>query len=108
MKKIFLLVAGAALFTACNNETKSSAAAGDTTAVKSSAPLPYTASYSSSFKMGNPEYSALILQGSWKDWENICIENAFEQKIQLQKETPPGSGGVRPELNRDQLQRWPP
>src|SRR6266496_141752 len=75
MKKIFLLVAGAALFTACNNETKSSTAAGDTTAVKSSAPLPYTASYSSSFKMGNPEYSALILQGSWKDWENNTMDN---------------------------------
>ena len=75
MKKIFLLVAGAALFTACNNETKSDTAAADSTAVKSSAPLPYTASYSSSFKMGNPEYSALILQGSWKDWENNTMDN---------------------------------
>lgn len=75
MKKILLLLAGAALFTACNNETKSTTASEDSTAVKSSAPLPYTASYSSAFKMGNPEYSALILQGSWKDWENNTMDN---------------------------------
>jgi hypothetical protein len=37
--------------------------------------LPYVAAYSSSFEMGNPEYSASILQGSWKDWENNKMDN---------------------------------
>ncbi|MBA2500850.1 MAG: hypothetical protein H0V30_14085 [Chitinophagaceae bacterium] len=30
--------------------------------------LPYTASYSSDFEMGNAEHTAAILQGGWKDW----------------------------------------
>jgi hypothetical protein len=25
--------------------------------------------------MGNPEYSAMILKGSWKDWENNTMDN---------------------------------
>jgi hypothetical protein len=77
MKKMLLLLTGAALFTACNNETKSKSetTGGDTTAVNSSVTLPYTPAYSSSFKMGNPEYSAMILQGSWKDWENNSMDN---------------------------------
>ncbi len=74
MKKILLLLTGAALFTACKNETKSVTAAEDTTAAKS-VTLPYRPSYSSSFKLGNPEYSARILQGSWKDWENNTMDN---------------------------------
>jgi hypothetical protein len=75
MKMVFLLFAGASLFTACNNETKSAASNSDTTAVAPSVSLPYTPSYSSSFKVGNPEYSAMILQGSWKDWENNTMDN---------------------------------
>ena len=77
MKKIISLLTVAALFTACNNETKSSAAApgGDSAAAISSVKLPYTPDYSSSFKIGNPEYSAMILQGSWKDWENNTMDN---------------------------------
>jgi hypothetical protein len=43
--------------------------------VKAAATLPYTPAYSSSFKMGNSEYSAMILQGSWKDWENNTMDN---------------------------------
>ena len=75
MKKIYLLMAAAALFTACNNETKSDTGSTDSTGAKSSVTLPYTASYSSSFEMGNPEYSATILSGSWKDWENNNLDN---------------------------------
>ncbi len=76
MKKIILALMGAALLTACNNETKSTEPAGaDTTAAKPAAALPYTASYSSSFKMGNDDYSAMIVQGSWKDWENNTMDN---------------------------------
>lgn len=31
--------------------------------------------YSSSFVMGNPEYSATILNGSCKDWDNNTLDN---------------------------------
>jgi hypothetical protein len=77
MKRFFFLLAGAALFTACNNGTTSDTAAGDTTATMAVTPvaLPYMPTYSSSFKIGNPEYSAMILQGSWKDWENNTMDN---------------------------------
>jgi len=71
MKKIFLLIAAAALFTACNTGTAST----DAKDSKPSVTLPYTAGYSSSFEMGNPEYSATILTGSWKDWENNKLDN---------------------------------
>jgi len=78
MKKIFLVLMGAALFSACNDGTKSTTTAAtgeDSTAVKPAAALPYTPSYSSSFKMGNPDYSAMIVQGSWKDWEQNTLDN---------------------------------
>ena len=76
MKQIFLLLIGAALFTACNNDTKSTATTGeDSTTAKPAAALPYTASYSSSFKMGNTDYCAMIVQGSWKDWEQNTMDN---------------------------------
>jgi hypothetical protein len=76
MKKIILVVIVAALFSACNNDTKSTETAGaDSTATKPSAALPYKASYSSSFKMGNDDYSAMIVQGSWKDWETNSLDN---------------------------------
>lgn len=42
---------------------------------KATVSLPYTPSYSSSFEIGNPAYSATILQGSWKDWEENKLEN---------------------------------
>ena len=75
MKKIYLLMAAAALFAGCKDETKLDAANSDSTAVKSSVALPYVAEYSSSFEIGNPEYSATILNGSWKDWENSNLDN---------------------------------
>jgi hypothetical protein len=74
MRKILLLLGAASLVVACNNETKKDAGNEDVQ-VKSAVALPYTPSYSSSFKMGNPEYSAMILQGSWKDWENNTMDN---------------------------------
>src|SRR6266498_4186602 len=75
MKKILLLLTGTAFFVACNNETKSTAAGTDSTAAAPSVPMPYTASYSASFKMGNPAYAAMIEQGSWKDWEMNTMDN---------------------------------
>jgi hypothetical protein len=74
MKKwIFLFATASFLITACNNEKKE--ASGAEPAVKKAVALPYTASYSSSFEMGNPEYVATILQGSWKDWEENKLDN---------------------------------
>jgi hypothetical protein len=76
MRRILLFIAGAALLTACNNQTKSDTATlSEDTTVAAAVALPFTATYSSSFKMGNPEYSAMILQGSWKDWENNTMDN---------------------------------
>ncbi|MEO6453811.1 MAG: hypothetical protein ABIN97_07070 [Ginsengibacter sp.] len=76
MKKMFLLLLGAAFFSACNNDTKSTTTTNeDSTAAQTAAALPYVASYSSSFKMGNADYSAMIVQGSWKDWEKNTMDN---------------------------------
>ena len=69
------MTATAAIFTACSDEKKSDTETSTASTSKSSVTLPYTAGYSSSFEMGNPEYSATILQGSWKDWENNKLEN---------------------------------
>ena len=74
MKKILFVLAVASFAAACNNETKTDANKDDVQ-VKAAVSLPYVPGYSSSFKMGNPEYSAMILQGSWKDWENNTMDN---------------------------------
>lgn len=74
MRKFFLVLAVASLTTACNNETKTDEKNGETQ-VKAAASLPYVPGYSSSFKMGNSDYSTMILQGSWKDWENNTMDN---------------------------------
>src|ERR1044072_4141480 len=77
MKKMLLIFMGTALFSACNNDTKTAETKTneDSTAVTPGPKLPYTASYSSSFKMGNDDYSTMIVQGSWKDWENNTMDN---------------------------------
>lgn len=69
MRKVLLLLAVAAFTVACNTEKKAD------TSNQAKVTLPYEASYSSSFEMGNPEYSAMILQGSWKDWEANNLDN---------------------------------
>jgi hypothetical protein len=75
MKKFFFVMTAVALITSCKDETNLDSAPSDSTVVKTSTALPYTASYSSSFEMGNPDHSATILNGSWKDWENNNIDN---------------------------------
>jgi len=60
---------------ACHNETKTDEAVAATKEEKAAVVLPYTAAYSSSFEAGKPEYAAMILQGSWKDWELNKMEN---------------------------------
>lgn len=71
MRKFFLVLTVASFATACNNETKKA----DDVQVKAATSLPYVPTYSSSFKMGNPEYCTMIAQGSWKDWENNTMDN---------------------------------
>jgi len=75
MKQFFLFLAIISLMTACNNETKKEEAVAATSEAKPAVALPYTARYSSSFEAGNPEYAAMILQGSWKDWELNKMDN---------------------------------
>jgi hypothetical protein len=75
MKQIFLCLAAASLMMACNNEKKADEPATETKMDKPAVSLPYMAAYSSSFEMGNPAYSAMILQGSWKDWESNTMTN---------------------------------
>jgi hypothetical protein len=79
MKKIFLFLAAAALFTACSNDKKTETGTESATKEAMSAapavPLSMTPSYSSSFEMGNPAYSAMIVQGSWKDWSDNNLDN---------------------------------
>jgi hypothetical protein len=67
MRKTFLFLIAVVMLAACSNEKKEETKADDQ--AKSSVALPYTASYSSSFEMGDPKHVATILQGSWKDWE---------------------------------------
>jgi len=74
MRNFFLVLTVAFLATGCNNETKKNGNIEDVQ-IKAAGSLPYIPDYSSSFKMGNPEYSAMILQGSWKDWENNSLDN---------------------------------
>ena len=76
MKKIYLTLAVVAFFfTACDNGASIASDTADSTAVKPTVTLPYTASYSSAFELGNPEHSVTVLQGSWKDWETNNLDN---------------------------------
>ncbi len=75
MKKWMLVfTAGTLLMAACNNEKKETAG-GEEAVVKKAVTLAYTPTYSSSFEMGNPDYTATIIQGSWKDWEENKLDN---------------------------------
>lgn len=73
MKKLFILLGFAAMIS-CKNEAGKPAA--DASKMSASVVYPYTASYSSSFEMGNPEHSKVILD-LWKDYDN----NTFERGL---------------------------
>jgi len=75
MRKFLFLFSAAGFLLSCSNDASKTEPAGDTTLVKSAMKLPYTASYSSSFKMGNPDYCTMVVQGSWKDWEMNTMDN---------------------------------
>jgi hypothetical protein len=75
MKKILLMLTVAAFFAACNNEKKTDTPAAAAKTDMPAVALPMKASYSSSFEMGNPAYAAMIVQGSWKDWQDNTMDN---------------------------------
>jgi hypothetical protein len=68
---LFILITGALI--ACNNDTKIASA--ETKSNNSAVTLPMPVTYSSSFEMGDPKYSAMIVQGSWKDWVDNNMDN---------------------------------
>ena len=72
MQKCMFLFAFIVL--ACNNE-KAKPAESAETATKPAVALPYLASYSSSFEMGDPAYVATILKGEWKAWEENKMDS---------------------------------
>ena len=75
MQKLFFVFCISLLAMACNNEKKGPAADAETTAAKPPVPLSLPVTYSSSFEIGNPAYSAMIVQGSWKDWQDNKMDN---------------------------------
>lgn len=75
MQKLIAFLSFAVIAMSCTNQKTEAPAEAETKAAPKTVELPYTMSYSSSFEMGNPEYSAAILKGSWKDWENNTLDN---------------------------------
>jgi hypothetical protein len=74
MRKLFLFLVATGFLVACNNqasETSTTATADNGVTVA----LPVPALYSSSFKMGNPDYAAMIVKGSWTDWSENKLDN---------------------------------
>ena len=74
MRRTFLFIVIAGTFAACNNDTKV-AGAGETKSETPAVTFSQPVSYSSSFEMGDPKYSAMIVQGSWKDWSDNNMDN---------------------------------
>jgi hypothetical protein len=73
--KFTSIVTLSALAFSCNTEKKAEVT--ESPAINTAAPisLPYLPSYSSSFVVGNPEYATMVVQGSWKDWEENNLDN---------------------------------
>ena len=74
MRKTFLFILIAATLAACNNDTKV-AGANETKTETPAVAMALPVTYSSSFEMGDPKYSAMIIQGSWKDWMDNNMDN---------------------------------
>lgn len=74
-KKITLILVLTSIIFGCDTQKKPEVM--ETATVQETAPmsLPYEPSYSASFEMGNPAYAEMIVQGSWKDWEDNNLDN---------------------------------
>jgi hypothetical protein len=75
LKKITFMFAITLMIYSCNTEQKSEMAEVTAVPEKMDISMPYMPSYSSSFEMGNPAYATMIVQGSWKDWEDNNLDN---------------------------------
>ncbi|MBI2730339.1 MAG: hypothetical protein HYX40_06260 [Sphingobacteriales bacterium] len=70
MQKLLFVCCLALLAVACNNEAKESSEKKETAEAKPAVTFSMPITYSSSWEIGNPEYAAMIVQGSWKDWQD--------------------------------------
>lgn len=68
---MFILFALVAV--SCNQKSENAASTEAAPAAQVALPMPVT--YSSSFEIGNPAYAAMIVQGSWKDWQENTMDN---------------------------------
>lgn len=74
MKKIMFILVVGAFAIACNNDKKEAPEA-TTTVAKPAVTFPLPVGYSK-FEMGNPDYTAMIIQGSWKDWADNKMDKS--------------------------------
>ncbi|HEY6503021.1 MAG TPA: nuclear transport factor 2 family protein [Chitinophagaceae bacterium] len=82
MKKIFLCFCSAAFLLSCNNEKTEPAAAPE----KSTADLPYTASYSSSFTTDVSDADLKMVLTTYKDWADgnmSGLENTLSDSVEV-------------------------
>lgn len=86
MRKLLLLL-GISVFAACNSgtDTKVESMTSKDSASNNDIALPYTASYSSKFEMGDPNHVKTILD-LYKDWDNNTLDNSkskFADSVEL-------------------------
>ena len=72
MKKLILIFI-VTVAISCNEKSDNAASTETTPAAPVALPMPVT--YSSSFELGNPAYAAMIVQGSWKDWQDNTMDS---------------------------------
>ena len=70
MQKLLFVFSFIVLAMACNNEPKETAEKKEGADAKPAVTFSMPIAYSSSFEIGNPAYAAMIVQGSWKDWQD--------------------------------------
>ena len=73
MKKLILIFMVTAVAISCNEKSENAGGTESTPSAPAALTMPVT--YSSSFEMGNPAYAAMIVQGSWKDWQDNTMDN---------------------------------
>jgi hypothetical protein len=83
LKKILLPVTLAFLALACTNTKNQDSMSQDSMDQPAAISLPYTPSYSTSFKIGNPEYARMIVQGSRKSSHVIAVRQGMAKKVKF-------------------------
>ncbi len=75
MKKLIFVSLIAFVAISCNQNSEKAEATETDTAATEQIPLAFQPTYSSSFEMGKPEYATMIVQGSWKDWQDNTMDS---------------------------------